>query len=213
MRSFTTVYLLQTAKGEQMNIIGIAGLPRSGKDSLAELYMANDYFGVSLGDIVRNESKKRHANQPDPISVKNMTETSNYLRLKFGADFALKEALVRFEEAKKSKGWYKGLVIFSVRAPIEADFILKNGGKLIWVEADDEVRFKRSESARRHGETEQTLQEMLNQEALQERPQSGLPNKIQMNTSYVKKKATNIFENNGNDFEAFKLEAKKQFSI
>lgn len=195
-----------------MNIIGIAGLPRGGKDSLAELFMEHGYYGVSLGDIVRDEARKRHADEPDPISVKNMTETSNYLRSEKGADFALKEALARFEEARKSQD-YEGLVVFSVRAPVEADFILKNGGKLIWVEADDEVRFERSKSARREGEAEQTLNEMLDHEKLQETPQPGLPAEVQMNTSYIKEHATNIFENNGNNFEAFKTEAKKTFSL
>lgn len=193
-----------------MNIVGIAGLPRSGKDSLAELFMSNGYFGVSLGDIVRDEARQRHTDQPDPISLKNMTETSNFLRSTKGADFALKEALRLYEQARSTQD-YKGLVVFSVRAPIEADFIKKNGGQLIWVEADDTVRHARSVSARRPGEAEQPLKEMLTQEKLQEMPQPGLPAEVQMNTSYVKQHATEVLINNGNDFEAFKAEAKQRF--
>ena len=195
-----------------MNIIGIAGLPRSGKDSLAELFISHGYFGVSLGDIVRDESRRRHANEKDPISVKNMTETSNYLRTNFGADFALKQALSRFAKAEASQQ-YKGLVIFSVRAPIEVDFIKQNKGKLIWVEASNEVRFRRSQSARRQGEAEQTLKEMLDQEKLQETPQDGLPADVQMDTSYVKRQATGVFENNGSSFEEFKDLAIKTFRL
>ncbi len=195
-----------------MNIIGIAGLPRSGKDSLAELFMACGYFGVSLGDIVREEARKRHSDEPDPISVKNMTETSNYLRSTKGADFALKEALERYEIAKQSQD-YQGLVVFSVRAPVEVDFILQNKGKLIWVEASDQVRFSRSQSARREGESDQTITEMLEHEKLQEVPQAGMPKEVQMNTSYVKENATEIFENNGDDFEEFKQKATKVFNL
>lgn len=195
-----------------MRIIGIAGLPRSGKDSLAELFIEYGYYGVSLGDIVRGWARKRYVSEPDPISVKNMTETSNYLRAEKGADFALKEALTRFEEAKKSQD-YKGLVVFSVRAPVEADFIIDNGGRLIWVEATDQVRYERSISARRDGEAEQALEEMLQHEKLQETPQEGLPTEVQMNTRYVKEHATILFKNNGNDFETFKENAKKVFSL
>ena len=195
-----------------MKIIGIAGLPRSGKDSLAELFIENGYFGVSLGDIVRNESKKRHANQSDPISVTNMTETSNYLRTKYGADFALKKALSLFKEASKNSS-YKGLVVFSVRAPIEADYIVNGGGRLIWVEASDKVRYQRSIMARRQGEAEEQLSQMLKAEALQETPQAGIPTDVQMNTSYVKKVSTDVFVNNGDSFDNFKLQAKKTFSL
>ncbi len=195
-----------------MNIVGIAGLPRSGKDSLAELFIEYGYFGVSLGDIVRDESRKRHANERDPISVKNMTETSNYLRANHGADFALKEALSRFAQAETSKQ-YKGLVVFSVRAPIEVDFIKQNKGKLIWVEASDKVRFRRSQLARRQGEAEQTLKDMLDQEKLQETPQEGIPADVQMNTSYVRRQATDLLENNGNSFEEFKDLAIKTFRL
>lgn len=195
-----------------LNIIGIGGRVRSGKDSLAELFIEHGYYGVSLGDIVRDVARKRHANEPDPISVKNMTETSNYLRTEKGPDFALKEALVRFEAASKSQD-YKGLVVFSVRAPVEVDFIIENGGQVIWVEASDEVRHQRSVSARREGEAEESLEEMLKHEALQETPQPGLPVSVQMDTRYVKANATTIFENNGNDFEAFKQHARNTFGL
>lgn len=190
-----------------MNIVGVAGLPRSGKDTLAEMLMDAGYFGVSLGDIVRDESRKRHANEPDPISVKNMTETANYLRTQQGADFALKEALKRYEKAIESAE-YTGLVVFSVRAPVEADFILENGGELIWVEASDRVRHDRANANKRDGETEITLEEMKAQEALQEKPQPGLLAEVQMNTSYVKLKATKTIENNGNSIEEFEARAK-----
>lgn len=193
-----------------MKIVGIAGLPRSGKDSLAELYIKSDYFGVSLGDIVRNEARVRHKQSKNPISVLNMTETANYLRAKYGADFALKKALNLF---KKTNEEYKGLVIYSVRAPIEADFIIEAGGELVWVEASDKIRYQRSKIARRAGEPEDTLEEMLKAEALQETPQPGLPEEAQMNTSYVKKKATIILENNGSNMASFLELASNKLSI
>ena len=195
-----------------MNIIVVAGLPRSGKDTLAEILMENGYFGVSLGDIVRDESKKRHADDPQPISVKNMTETSNYLRTKHGADFALKEALTRYEKAKQTTE-YIGLVVFSVRAPVEADFILKNSGKLIWVDASDEVRNQRANSNLREGEAELSVEEMKAQEVLQEKPQPGLPKEVQMDTSYVKSQASIVIENNGNSLEDFVNNAKQVLEI
>ena len=186
-----------------MKIVGIGGLPRSGKDTLAELFMERGYFGVSLGDIVRDISRKRHADKSDPISVENMTETSNFLRTTRGPDFALKEALQRFEDAGGDQK-HKGLVVYSVRAPVEADFILAHGGELVWTETTDAIRLARANQNRREGEPEHTLENMKAQEALQEKPQPGIPKEVQMDTSYIKEHATLMVENNSSDIEEFR---------
>lgn len=185
-----------------MKIIGIGGLPRSGKDTLAELLIKKGYFGVSLGDIVRNVSRERHADSPDPISVANMTETANFLRHQNGADFALKKALEQFEAAG-GESKYKGLLVFSVRAPAEVDFIIKNGGNLIWLDASDQIRYQRAMQFLREGEAEIPIEEFKRQENLQWRPQPGIPPEAQMNIEYVKSKATITISNNSNDMAQF----------
>src|SRR3989344_5868378 len=194
-----------------MKIIGIGGLPRSGKDTLAELFMENGYYGLSFGDVVREFARERHKNKLDPISVANMTETSNWLRETRGADVILQEALSQYKIASKQKS-YKGLVLFSVRAPVEVNWILSHGGELIWVEASDEVRYKRGLSYQREGEILISFDEFKRQEALQWQPQPDIPAEVQMNISYVKQKATITFENNGSDIAAFKTEAEKQLT-
>jgi dephospho-CoA kinase len=191
---------------EKLKIIGIGGLPRSGKDMLAEMFIGEGFFGVSLGDIVRNASKIRHANQPDPISRANTTETSNWLRQTKGADFALKEALELYRAASKHK-LYKGLLVWSVRAPVEVDFILKNKGHLIWVEASDKIRHDRATQNLRMGEIEISLVEFKKQEDEQWIPRPDLPSEIQMNVSYVKEKATDILENESSSLSEFRQRA------
>ncbi len=177
-------------------------MPRSGKDTLAELLIEQGWFGVSLGDIVRGFARNRHADKPDPISVANMTETSNWLRETRGSDVVLNEALSSFEEASKSKD-YKGLVLYSVRAPIEVDWILEHGGELIWVDASDQVRHERNIKHLREGEPVVDLEEFKRQESLQWQPQPGIPREVQMDISYVKSHATRTLENNGNDLQEF----------
>lgn len=188
-------------------IIGISGLPRSGKDSLAEFFMSAGFYGVSLGDIVRDFAFKRHADKPDPISVKNMTDTSNWLRSERGPDAVLQIALEKYEEACKGK-MYEGIVLFSIRAPIEVDYILERAGEIIWVEASDEVRYQRDMSARRQGEADITKEEFLRQESLQYQPQPGIERSIQMDMDYVRSKATITFENEGT-LEDFNRNAQK----
>ncbi len=186
-----------------MKIVGIAGLPRSGKDTVAEVFMSAGYYGFSFGDYNREYSRKRHADKPDPISVANMTETSNWLRETYGPDVILRAALDKFEQAKKDHP-YKGLVLFSVRAPVEVDWTLNHGGELLWVETSDEVRHKRALANMRQGEQETSLEEFRRQEGLQWHPQPGIPRESQMDIEYVKKHATKTVVNNGSNLREFR---------
>jgi len=190
-------------------LVGIGGLTRSGKDTLAELFMQNGWFGVSLGDIVREQSRLRHTNDPNPISVANMTETANWLRTQQGADFALKIALDQFKNVQDR---YKGLVLYSIRAPIEVDYIIEHSGELVWVEASDTVRHRRALAKLRDDEKPMTLEEYNAHENLQYNPQPGLPEAVQMNTRYVKSHATITIENNGNSKDEFLSRASKLIS-
>lgn len=192
-----------------MKIIGIGGLPRSGKDTLAELFIKAGYFGFSFGDFTRDNARRRHADKSDPISVANMTETSNWLRETGGPDVILKAALQAFEAAQAKGGNYKGVVLFSVRAPVEVDWILAHGGELIWVEANDEVRYERDTKHRREGEADISFEEFKRQENLQWQPQPGIPPESQMNTSYVKQHATKTLTNDGDSLEVFLDDAQK----
>jgi dephospho-CoA kinase len=194
-------------------IVGIGGLPRSGKDTAAELLMDAGWMGVSFGDLTREYSFERHKDKPDPISRANTTETSNWLRQQYGADVLLQEALRRFEAARAEGRQYKGLVLFSVRAPIEVDFILAHGGELVWIDADDEVRHQRSLKHMREGELPTTLEQFKAEEDEQWKPQPGISEEVQMNVSYVKEHATIVITNNGDDRDAFLADTKRALHL
>ncbi len=194
-------------------IIGIGGLSRSGKDSLADLLTQSGYMSVSLGDIVREYCFERHKDKPDPITRANTTETSNWLRETYGADVVMREGLKRFE-AERAKGHqFVGVVLHSIRAPIEVDFILAHGGEMVWVETDDKIRHQRNSTALREGERELSFEEFMAHEAEQWVPLPGLPKEVQMDVSYVKAHATITIENNGNDRDAFLAEARRQLKL
>lgn len=186
-----------------MKIIGIAGMPRSGKDSLAELFIKDGFFGISFGDVVRRFARERHADKPDPISVANMTETSNWLRETHGPEVILDEALQQYKDQVESGQQYQGLVLWSIRMPVEVDYILERGGELIWTEASVEVRHHRNLKHMREGEAAVSLEEFKRQEQLQWEPQPDIDPSIQMNMSYVKSKATKVLENSQDDFDIF----------
>ena len=196
-----------------MKIYGVSGRDRSGKDTISELLMQHGYFGYSFGDAVRRHAAERHKDKEDPLSVRNMTETSNWLRTNHGPDVILKEALAEYEKAQAEGKEYKGVVLYSVRAPIEVDFILGHGGEMIWVQTDDQTRYERKIANMREGEAKVTLEEMLAQEALQNDPQPDIPREVQMDLNYVQSKATIVIENNGNNIEAFKDATEKQLGL
>jgi dephospho-CoA kinase len=196
-----------SSKSEDYTLIGIGGLPRSGKDSLSALFTEAGYMMVSFGDIVREFCFERHKDKSDPISVAHMTETSNWLRKTKGADVILKEALRRYDEAVKGGASFKGLVLQSVRAPIEVDFILGRHGSLIWLEAPDTLRYKRAMQYMRKGEAKVSLEEFRAQEALQVHPQPGIPHEVQMDLTYVKEHATHTLYNDGDDIALFHAKA------
>lgn len=187
-------------------------MPRSGKDVLADLLIDKGWFGISFGDVVRGFARQRHSDKPDPISISNMTETSNWLRETRGPDVILQEALRQYEAASKHKN-YEGLVLYSVRAPVEADWILEHNGVLIWVDARDEVRYRRNIAHQRDGEAAVSLEEFKRQEALQWQPQPGIPMEVQMDMAYVKSKATVIVDNSDDDLEEFKANALKALGL
>lgn len=196
-----------------VRIIGVGGRDRSGKDTVADVLMEAGFFGFSFGDYTRDQARKRHADDPNPISVANMTETSNWLREQHGADVILQAALQAYHDAVADGKQYKGLVLYSLRAPVEVDFVLSHGGELVWVESTDEVRLERRLANQRPGEPVPTMESMLAQEALQADPQPGIPEAVQMNLNYVKAHATITIENNGNDLAAFVAKIKSALNI
>lgn len=178
-------------------------MPRSGKDSLAELFIKDGFFGISFGDVVRRFARERHADKVNPISVENMTETSNWLRENHGPEVILNEALQQYKDQVASGQNYQGLVLWSIRMAVEVDYILSRSGELIWTEASEEVRYQRNLKHLREGESPLPFEEFKRQELLQWEPQPGIDPSIQMNMSYVKSKATHVLENNQDDFEVF----------
>ncbi|MEI7758683.1 MAG: AAA family ATPase [bacterium] len=190
------------------NIVGIGGYSRSGKDTLATLLLSAGYFGISVGDIAREYSMERHKDSKSPISRINLTETSNWLREQKGPDVFMKIALDKYRQALKTKE-YKGMLIWSIRAPIEADFIIKNKGTLIWIDSKAKTRYKRFLENLRTGEVSIDFDEYLRQEQTQVVPQPDIDPLIQMNMDYVKEKANLTLDNNFEGTEKF-LEYAKQ---
>jgi len=186
-----------------MKIIGIAGTNGSGKDSLGEI-LAN-YYGwlfVSVTDILRHGLIERGLS----IERENLRNLSAQWRRQSGLGVLVDKAL---EIYRKNPVDYKGLAIASLRNSGEADRVYELGGKVVWVDADPKVRYKRIVSRLRGDEDRKTYEQFLAEEQA-EMEHSG--DKATLDISGVKAKADIFIENNGT-LEEFKKTIQEKLNL
>ncbi|HIA92289.1 TPA: hypothetical protein EYO12_04235 [Candidatus Saccharibacteria bacterium] len=124
-------------------IFGLSGTNGAGKDTVAEILRDNyGYLFISATDILRDEARKRGLD----VSRKNLRDISAEWRREFGMGVLIDRGLIEYEKVQSQ---YEGFVISSLRHPAEADAIHAAGGKVIWVDADPQLRYQRVQSADR----------------------------------------------------------------
>ena len=161
-------------------IIGIAGMPSSGKDTVAEIFEKKGYKHISLSQVLRDMAKK----QGIEPTTENLTEFGNSTRLKYGLGYLAKEAL------KEARG---DTVITSIRQPGEVDVLRKRKDfYLIAIDATLENRWKRLSARRRLGDPA-TLDEMKSIE----KRQSKAGGSKDMQNDVVMEMADYYIDNNG----------------
>lgn len=185
-----------------MALIGIGGTDGAGKDSLGE-YLAEQYgwLFLSVTDILRQEAKKRNMT----LSRSNLKIISAEWRRQNGLGILVDKAVENYGKISQD---YKGLVIASLRNPGEADRVHKLGGKVVWVDADPQIRYERIISRKRGTEDQVTFPEFLAEEK-QQMSQAG--DEATLNLSAVKAKA-DIFITNNNTLDFFKRAIAKSLA-
>ncbi|MBW6462396.1 MAG: AAA family ATPase [DPANN group archaeon] len=116
-------------------IIGITGLARAGKDTVAD-YIADKYnFKVfTMSDMLKSECMKRNLE----ITKDNLSHVGDAMRKEYGNDIV---AVKTIEKAKK----FPKSIISGVRSPEETDLFKKESSHfiLLSIVADDDKRYKR----------------------------------------------------------------------
>ena len=123
-------------------VVGLAGMPGSGKSLVVETARAEGYAVVVMGDVVREETQKRGL-KPTP---KNIGKVMLELREKGGASVIADRCIPRIEQQKSGK-----VIVDGVRSLSEVDAFKAHFSKfsLIAVHASPETRFKRLYRRRR----------------------------------------------------------------
>lgn len=123
-------------------IIGLAGHPSGGKDTVARYLVSHYGFDhVSTGDSLRKYIRQ---NRLGNLDRENMNKIVTELRKKLGTDFLVREVL---ETNTSSR-----LVLSGLRSSGEAKAIKKAGGSLVAVDASLQARYHRALSRGRIGD-------------------------------------------------------------
>jgi dephospho-CoA kinase len=110
-------------------VIGLAGMPGAGKSVVVAIAKGSGYGVVVMGDVVREEAKKRHLG-------KIMLE----LRQKEGSSVIAKRCIPKIEKAQEQK-----IIVDGIRSLNEVEQFKKHFQKftLIAIHSSPERRFKR----------------------------------------------------------------------
>lgn len=123
-------------------VVGLAGMPGSGKSLVVETAHALGYAVVVMGDVVREETQKRGLR----LTPENVGKVMLELREKGGASVIADKCIPRIEQEKSRK-----VIVDGVRSLSEVDAFKTHFSKfsLVAVHASPETRFNRLYCRRR----------------------------------------------------------------
>lgn len=121
---------------EQKLIIGVAGMPGSGKSIIVKVAKENGYGTVAMGDVVREEAGHRSL-EPNP---ENIGKIMLKLRHKEGMSVIAKRCIPKIEETTKHK-----IIVDGIRSLDEVEEFKSHFSKfsLIAICSSPEARFQR----------------------------------------------------------------------
>lgn len=123
-------------------VVGLAGMPGSGKSLLVDAARAEGYGVVVMGDVVREETEKRGLE----LNPKNIGAVMLELRKNGGASVIADKCIQKIERKRSGK-----VIVDGIRSLSEVEAFKKHFPKfsLIAVHASPEARFNRLYSRRR----------------------------------------------------------------
>ncbi len=171
-------------------VIGLAGMPGSGKSLVVDTAREMGYAVVVMGDVVRQETTKRGLE----LTPQNVGKVMLELRAEGGNNVIAQKCIPKILEQTSSKVLVDGL-----RSLYEADIFKENFAKfsLVAVHASPETRFSRLSNRRRSDDASEW--KVFNERDMRELG-VGLGNVIAMAQQIIV---------NDNSFEQVKTKAKE----
>lgn len=121
--------------------MGVSGLAGSGKSFVSELATKRGAMIISMGDIIREEAKKRG---------ESTGETAENLRKEHG-QYIVAELTVKKIKKLLDEGLDKSIVVEGIRSPYEVTMFKENFSDFIILSifANQEIRFERIKARKR----------------------------------------------------------------
>lgn len=118
-----------------MRIMGISGMPGSGKDSVSTIATERGAIIVSMGDIIREEAKKRGESTGD---------TAKNLRAEHG-QYIVSELTIKKIKELIDSGVEKSIIVEGIRSHHEVDMFKENFDDflILSIFANPAIRFER----------------------------------------------------------------------
>ena len=129
-----------------MQVMGISGLPGSGKGLVSEIASKKGAIIVSMGDIIREEAKKRG---------ETTKETAQNLRIEYG-EYIVSELTIRKIQELLDKGCENPIIVEGIRSPHEVNMYKNNfeGFFILSIFANPTLRFERLKNRMREDDSE-----------------------------------------------------------
>ena len=129
-----------------MSIIGISGMPGSGKSIVSEIATDNGAIIVSMGDIIREEAKKRG---------EGTKETATNLRKEHG-QYIVSELTIEKIKKLREDGIENPIVVEGIRSHHEVEMFKENFDNFIIVSvfANSNLRFERLKERKREDDSQ-----------------------------------------------------------
>lgn len=129
-----------------MKVMGISGLPGSGKSIVSDIAIEKGAVIVSMGDIVREEAKKRG---------ESSKETAKNLRAEHG-EYIVSELTVKKIKQLQDEGMEKTIIVEGIRSPPEVDMFKENFDDFIILSvfANPDIRFERLKKRMREDDSQ-----------------------------------------------------------
>jgi dephospho-CoA kinase len=117
-------------------VVGLTGMPGAGKGVVVEVAKEAGYDVVVMGDVIREETKKRGLE----LNPQNVGKVMLQLREESGATVIAQKCVPKIVQQTRSK-----IVVDGLRSYAEAELFMANFSKftLVTVHAAPEVRFQR----------------------------------------------------------------------
>ncbi len=128
-----------------MRVIGVSGLPGSGKALISDIASENGAMIVVMGDIIREEAKKRG---------ESTKETADNLRKEHG-QYIVAELTIEKIQKIIDDGFDSLIIVDGIRSPYEVDLFKENFDDFLIVSifANPQIRFERIKSRKREDDT------------------------------------------------------------